>query len=79
MTFLASVNRRRWVRAMVRLGLQVDKKKGKGSHYRVIHPTTHAVTTLPYVCHPLINQAIYKQLMSWGFTKSAIDTALKKV
>ena len=77
MISLTSVTQRQWAKASARLGLVVDKKKGKGSHYRVENPASGKMTTLPHDCHKFINIEIYKTFMEWGFSEEEIDNALK--
>ena len=77
MISLTKVTQRKWVTAAKRLELKVDKKKGKGSHYRVENPANGRMTTLPHDCHKFINLEIYKTLLEWGFTEEEIDKALK--
>jgi hypothetical protein len=77
MISLTNVTQKKWVKACGRLNLVVDKKKGKGSHYRIINPANNRAQTLPYQCHKFINIEIYKSLLEWGFTEEEIDGALK--
>ena len=77
MVSLTDLTQKRWVKALKKLGLEVDKKKGKGSHYRVHNPRNGKYTTLPAHCHKFTSLAIYKQLLEWGFTEQEIDNALR--
>lgn len=76
MISLTSLKRRHWERACGRLGLQVDKKRGKGSHYRIVNPKNNKKQTLPVDCHQFISLEIYKTFLEWGFTEKEIDKAL---
>lgn len=76
MVSLTNITQRKWVNACIRLKLVVDKKRGKGSHYRVINPVNNRKTILPHNCHKYINLEIYKTLLEWGFTEEEIDDAL---
>lgn len=77
MVGLTNMTQKKWVKACKRLGLIVDKKKGKGSHYRIINPASGRPQTLPADCHKFISIEIYKSLLEWGFTEEEIDKAIK--
>ena len=47
MISLTNLKQKDWVKACKKLNLVVDKKKGKGSHYRIINPDTNQATTCP--------------------------------
>lgn len=78
MVSLTDITQKKWCSACKKLGLEVDKKKGKGSHYRIINsaPNTYP-QTLPSDCHKFINIEIYKTFLEWGFSEEKIDKALK--
>lgn len=77
MVSLNNITQKNWVKACRRLGLEVDKKKGKGSHYRIINPHNNKKTTLPFKCHKYLNLQIYKTLLEWGFEEEEIDKSLR--
>lgn len=74
---LSNLNQKKWARCCTKLGLTVDKKLGKGSHYRIINPANNKKTTLPNDCHKFISLGIYKTLLQWGFTEEQIDKSLR--
>ena len=78
MISITNLSQKRWIKACKKLGLVVDTKKGKGSHIRVSHPNggLHPLT-IPNHTHKIINLAIYKALLEWGFEEEEIDKALK--
>lgn len=76
MVTLTNLKQRDWVRACKKLGLVVDKKRGKGSHFRIINPDTGQATTLPSKCHKYISLAIYSCLLEWGISEEDLDRAL---
>ncbi len=71
------MTQKKWVRVCGKLKLEVDKKKGKGSHYRIMHPTGGRPQTLPSDCHKFISIEIYKSLLEWGFSEEELDKAIK--
>ena len=77
MVSLSSLTQKKWSKACKKLGLIVDKKKGKGSHYRVVNPKTNKKTTLPSDCHKYISLDLYKTFLDWGFSEEELDEALK--
>lgn len=77
MISLTNMKQKDWVKACKKLDLVVDKKKGKGSHYRIINPDTNQVTTLPSHCHKFISIAIYNTFLEWGISEEDLDKALK--
>lgn len=77
MVSLTDLTQKQWTKAFIKLGLEVDKKKGKGSHYRVHNPRNGKYTTLPSRCHKFISLALYKQLLEWDFSEEDIDKALR--
>ena len=77
MISLTNLKQKDWVKACKKLNLVVDKKKGKGSHYRIINPDTNQVTTLPSHCHKFISIAIYNTFLEWGISEEDLDKALK--
>lgn len=72
---LTNTSQKDWCKACKRLGLKIDKKKGKGSHYRVTNPANNKITIVPYKCHKFISLGIYKTLLSWGFEEDEINDA----
>ena len=77
MISLTNLKQKQWSKACIKLGLIVDKKKGKGSHYRIVNPVTNQATTLPSDCHKYISLDIYKTLLEWGYSEVDIDKALQ--
>jgi len=77
MISLTNMTQKKWVKACRRLNLVVDKKKGKGSHYRIVNPANNRTQTLPSDCHKFISIEIYKSLLEWGITEDEIDKAIK--
>lgn len=77
MVSFTSLSQKQWGKACKKLGLTVDKKKGKGSHWRVTGGKGTRPMTLPSDCHKFISIDIYKTLLRWGFTEEQIDDALK--
>lgn len=77
MVNLKNLTQKKWCKALKRLGMEVDKKKGKGSHYRVVNPATNQKTTLPSDCHQYISLDIYKTLLQWGVSEEDLDKALR--
>ena len=41
------IHRKKFTKALVRLGFVIDKKGGAGSHYKVIWPKTQKFITIP--------------------------------
>lgn len=74
---LADLKQKDWIRACPKLGLEIDAKRGKGSHILVKHPTTGAKYTVQNDLHKLINMKIFKKLQEWGFTEETIWNALR--
>lgn len=77
MISLTNLKQKDWVKACKKLGLVIDKKKGKGSHYRIVNPDTNQTTTLPYKCHKYISLNIYGTLLEWGISEEDLDKALR--
>ena len=77
MISLTNLTQKHWVKACKKLGLVVDKKKGKRSHFRIINPETNQATTLPSNCHKYISLDIYKTFLEWGISEDDLDKALK--
>lgn len=65
-----------WVKACRRLGLDVDSKRGKGSHILVTNPKSGKKFTIQKQLYNIANLKIYKQLLEWGFTEDEINDAL---
>jgi predicted RNA binding protein YcfA (HicA-like mRNA interferase family) len=76
MISLTNLTQKKWSKACKKLNLIVDKKKGKGSHYRIINPKTNQATTLPSHCHKYISIEIYRTLLEWGISEESLDKAL---
>ncbi len=66
-----------WLRACKKLGLEVDCRRGSGSHCLVKHPKTGAKYTIQHNLHKFLNMKIFKKMMEWGFQESVIWDALK--
>jgi predicted RNA binding protein YcfA (HicA-like mRNA interferase family) len=77
MVSLTDLTQKQWTKAFKKLGLEIDKKKGKGSHYRAYNPRNGKFTTIPSHCHKFISLALYKQLLEWDFSEEEIDSALR--
>lgn len=71
------MTQRKWVRVCKKLGIAVDQKKGKGSHYLIINPSGGRPQTLPYDCHRFISIEIYKSLLEWGYIEKELDKVIK--
>ena len=76
MISLTNMKQKDWVKACKKLKLVVDKRRGKGSHYRIVHPDTKQATTLPSNCHKFISISIYNTLLEWGISEEDLDQAL---
>ncbi|MFH1145476.1 MAG: hypothetical protein V1707_00730 [bacterium] len=74
---LGDITQAHWLRACAKLGLVIDTTAGKGSHARVIHPSTHQILTIQYKTHKVLNQKIFKTLSRWNFTEDAIWEVLR--
>lgn len=77
MRSLSDIKQKDWVKACKRLGLEVNKRAGKGSHILVKSPNSGAKTTIQNHLYPIANLQIYKKLLEWGFKEEEIDKALK--
>lgn len=66
-----------WIRAVRKLGLEVDCTRGKGSHCLIKHPQTGSKYTLQRNLHKFLNMKIFKKMMEWGFQENEIWDALK--
>lgn len=76
MISLTDLTQKQWCKTFEKLGYKVDKKKGKGSHFRVVNPGV-GNTTIPHNCHKFISLELYKALLKWGNSEQEIDSALK--
>lgn len=65
-----------WIRACTRLGLEVSKKRGKGSHILVKNPKSGAKFTIQNKLFNIVNLKIYKKLLEWGYSEDEINGAL---
>jgi hypothetical protein len=70
-------SQREWARACKRLNLEVDFKRGKGSHCLIKNPKSNAKFTIQRHLYNIVNLKIYKKLLEWGFTEDEINDALK--
>lgn len=43
-----NVSRDGFIRALVKLGFELDKSGGKGSHYKAVWPSTQKSVTIPH-------------------------------
>lgn len=77
MISLTDLTQKQWLKAIKKLGLTIEKNKGKGSHARVLNPKNSKFTTIPYKTHKFISLGLYKILLEWGFDENEIDKALK--
>ena len=66
-----------WIRACKKLGLVIDRSRGKGSHCLITHTQTNKQYTLQRNLHKFINIKIFKKMMEWGFQEDEIWRALK--
>lgn len=57
----SDLSRKKLSKALVRLGFEVDKRGGDGSHYKVICPN-QKVVTLQYKLHKQILKVILKEI-----------------
>lgn len=75
---ISDLTQKQWIKACKKLGLEIDKKSGKGSHVRV-YPPSQALRpmTIPYHTHKMMSISLYKKLLEWGFEENEIDSALK--
>lgn len=78
MPSFSNIKQRHWVSACGRLGLEVDKKRGKGSHYLVKNPASGAKFTIQKDLYNIANLKIYQKLLQWGFSEEEINKALKR-
>lgn len=74
---LADIKQADWIRACTKLGLRVEKNRGKGSHALVKQPDGEARLTIQSDLHKIINQKYFKKLIQWGFTEERIFEALR--
>jgi predicted RNA binding protein YcfA (HicA-like mRNA interferase family) len=73
---LSDIKQKDWLKACNKLGLEVNKKAGKGSHALVKSPVSGAKYTIQNHLYPIANIQIYKKLLEWGFSEEEIDNAL---
>lgn len=76
MRSLSDIKQKDWIRACKKLGLEVSKKSGKGSHCLVKSPSSGAKYTIQNHLYPIANIQIYKKLLEWGIEEKDIDKAL---
>lgn len=74
---LADIKQNDWIRACRNLGLQVETRRGKGSHVLVKHPRNGMKYTVQSDLHKIINIKIFNKLKQWGFTEEQIFEALR--
>lgn len=78
MISLTDLNQKKWIRAFEKLGINIDTKKGKGSHARAFHPSGNfRPQTIPHKVNKFIGIELYKTLLEWGYSEEEIDRALK--
>ncbi|PJE65339.1 hypothetical protein COU91_02205 [Candidatus Saccharibacteria bacterium CG10_big_fil_rev_8_21_14_0_10_47_8] len=66
-----------WAKACKRLGLNVDTKRGKGSHILISNPKSGTKFTIQQHLYNIANLKIYKKLLELGFKEEEINKALK--
>jgi len=66
-----------WIKACIKLGLEVDTKRGKGSHCLIKHPHTNRKYTIQSHLHKFLNIKIFKKMLEWGFEEDDIWNALR--
>lgn len=76
MRSLSDIKQKDWIRACKKLGLEVNKRAGKGSHCLVKSPTSGAKYTIQHKLYPIANIQIYKKMLEWGYSEEEIDKAL---
>lgn len=76
MRSLSNIKQKNWLKACKKLGLEVNKSAGKGSHALVKSPSSGSKYTIQNHLYPIANLQIYKKLLEWGFTEEEIDNAL---
>lgn len=74
---LSDLKQKDWIQACRKLGLEVDCRKGNGSHCLIKHPKTGSKYTLQYKLHKFLNLKILKKMMEWGFEEKEIRDALR--
>lgn len=72
----SDISQKQWIKACIKLGLEVDKRSGKGSHVLIKHPSTGHKYTLQKSLHKFINMKIFKKLLEWGLDEEKIWEAL---
>lgn len=78
MIAITDLKQKQWIKACKKLGLEVETKKGKGSHVRVFAPAkSMRPITIPCKTHKILSLTLYKTLLEWGFSEEEIDNALK--
>lgn len=73
---LADLSQERWIRMCERLGLIVERGRGKGSHCIVLHPRDGTQYVIQRKLHKHLNAKIFKKLLEWGFADEQIWDAL---
>lgn len=71
---ITSAKQKDWIKAAKKLGLEVDKKGGKGSHVAIINGVSKY--TIQTKLFPIANIKIMKKFVEWGFTEEEILKAL---
>lgn len=66
------ITQKQWENACLKLGLEVEKKYGKGSHILILHPKTGRKYTIQKKLHKFINIKIFKKLLEWGLEENDI-------
>ncbi len=66
-----------WAKACRRLGLDVNFKRGKGSHILISNPKSGRKFTVQKNLYNIANLKIYKKLLEWGFSEREINKALR--
>jgi len=73
---ITSAKQKDWIKAAQKLGLDVNKKGGKGSHVLIINRESSSKYTIQKHLFPIVNTKILKKFLEWGFTEEEIHDAL---
>jgi predicted RNA binding protein YcfA (HicA-like mRNA interferase family) len=73
----SNIKQKDWIKACKKLGMEVDKTRGKGSHCLVKSPTSGAKYTIQKNLHNIANLKIYQKMLEWGIDEDDLNDALK--
>lgn len=71
---ITSAKQKDWLKAAKKLGLEVNKKGGKGSHAMIVNGSQKY--TIQTKLFPIANIKIMKKFVEWGFSEEEILKAL---